>query len=199
MTFLFDIGNVLLDFHFGPSLSRLLPAETENPEAQLAALMERKDDFEAGRIPVEEFVPWAIHQLGSTASDDEFIAAWRDIFTPNEPMWRVVESLAAAGHRLILFSNTSALHCPWMLETFEIFRHFDAAILSHEVGAIKPDPKIYHHAIATFSLDPAATRYIDDLAPNIEAGRRFGLRTWQYDRSRHADFERWLAAELRTD
>jgi putative hydrolase of the HAD superfamily len=111
-------------------------------------------------------------------------------------MWRVVEDLSQAGHRLILFSNTNDIHCPWIFESYEIFRHFPEAVLSFEAGSIKPEPEIYHHAIQVHGLKPAETRYIDDLPANITTGNRFGLRTHQYHLDNHQAFEQWLTEQL---
>ena len=196
MTFLFDIGKVILDFHFEPSLAKLLPAGTVDANERLSVLLEKKDDFEGGRIQVTDYVPWAIERLGSPVSEADFLHAWRNIFTPNLPMWQVIESLAASGHQLILFSNTNGIHCPRIFETYEIFRHFGGAVLSYETGSIKPEPAIYHHAITAHGLKPGETRYIDDLPANIETGKKLGFRSWQYDLNDHPAFERWLAAEL---
>jgi putative hydrolase of the HAD superfamily len=196
MTFLFDIGKVLLDFHFEPSLAKLLPEGTADAMERLALLLEKKDDFEGGLIPVSEYVPWALERLGGGIGEEDFLHAWRNIFTPNLAMWRTVEALAGQGHKLILFSNTNGIHCPWIFETYDIFRHFSAAVLSFETRSIKPDPAIYHHAITTHALTPADTRYIDDLPANIRTGVELGFRSWQYDLADHAAFERWLAAEL---
>ena len=107
-----------------------------------------------------------------------------------------MRQLAAAGHRLILFSNTNAIHCPWAFGVFPDFALFDAAVLSFQVGAIKPDPAIYQYAIATHHLDPATTLYIDDLAENIATGRAHGFRCFQYDQANHPAFQQWLAGEI---
>ncbi|WP_193213984.1 HAD family hydrolase [Luteolibacter marinus] len=196
MTFLFDIGKVLLDFHFEPSLATLLPPGTPDAEQRLTVLLEKKDDFEAGRIETADYIPWALERLGSEVSEEAFRHAWQNIFTPNLAMWRVVESLSAAGHRLILFSNTNGIHCPWIFENYDVFRHFPEAVLSFETGAIKPEPEIYRHAIDRHDLVPSETLYIDDLPANIDAGRQHGFRCWQYDLDDHPAFERWLSAEL---
>ena len=196
MTFLFDIGRVLLDFHFEKSLATLLPPGTTDAEARMAVLLEKRDEFESGLMTHEEYVPWAITSLGVDATADAFLHAWRNIFTPVEPMWRVVESLKAGGHRLILFSNTNAIHCPWIFENYGIFQHFEGKVLSYEARSMKPHDAIYDHAIREHALKPAETRYIDDLGPNIETGRRWGFRSFQYDLNDHPAFERWLAAEL---
>jgi putative hydrolase of the HAD superfamily len=195
MTFLFDIGRVLLDFDFEPPLARLLPPGTESRRARLALMLDRKDEFETGAIDPESFIAWALEVLGSDASPDEFRHAWRHIFTPNLPMWQAVRELAAAGHRLILFSNTNAIHCPWAFEHYSQFSLFPEAVLSFEVGAVKPHPAIYQYAIATYQLDPATTLYIDDLAENIATGRAHGFHCFQYDLANHHAFLQWLREE----
>lgn len=193
MTFLFDIGHVLLDFDFESSLASLLPPGSADPAVRLGRLFERKDDFESGAIEPDDYIAWALGAMGSDASPAEFSAAWRGIFTPNKPMWDCVRRLAAGGHRLILFSNTNALHCPWVFEAYPEFGQFAGAVLSFEAGFVKPDPAIYQYAVDTHGLVPEATCYIDDLAENITTGRQFGFQCWQYDLHDHPAFERWLA------
>ena len=193
MTFLFDIGRVLLDFDFESSLARLLPPGCPDPHERLARLLERKDDFETGRIDPDDYIHWALGVLGSDASPDEFRHAWQRIFTPNEPMWDRVRQLSAAGHRLILFSNTNAIHCPWVFGQYPAFSHFKEAVLSFETGAVKPHPPIYQHALEKHALVPQETLYIDDLPQNIATGIEFGFHCHQYDLNDHPAFEQWLA------
>lgn len=193
MTFLYDIGRVLLDFDFETSLRRLLPDDCTDPEARLTRLLERKDDFEAGAIDAEDYTRWALDILGSQATREQFRRAWQDIFTPNQPMWDCVRRLAARGHRMILFSNTNEIHCPWVFDAFPEFSLFHEAVLSFKTGAIKPHPHIYQHAVDAHSLMPDDTLYIDDLPENIATGRAFGFHCWQYDLRDHAAFEHWLA------
>ncbi len=196
MTFLFDIGRVLLDFDFEPSMSRLFPAGISDPTDRMNLLLERKDEFETGRIEVDAYIDWALEILGSQSTPAEFRHAWQQIFTPNEPMWQRVRQLVADGHRLILFSNINGIHWPWITENFPEFSLFHDAVLSFTTGYIKPQPGIYRHAISHHGLVPAETLYIDDLPQNCATGRELGFRTWQYDLKNHAAFESWLASEL---
>lgn len=196
MNFLFDIGKVLLDLDFATPLARLLPPDCANPLATLAVLLEKRHDLESGAMSADAYITWALRATGSTATPDEFVRAWRGIFTPIEPMWATVSNLSAAGHRLILFSNTNSIHCPWVFGEFPQFALFPEAVLSYQVGAIKPQPAIYQYAIDHHGLDPRQTIYIDDLPDNIATGREFGLRCWLYDLTQHAAFEDWLAREL---
>jgi putative hydrolase of the HAD superfamily len=159
-------------------------------------LLAKKDEFEAGRIAPEDYIPWALGVMESTATHDEFRHAWCDIFTPNQPMWSCVEQLAADGHKLILFSNTNAIHCPWVLEEYPVFSHFHGGVLSFEVGEIKPHDAIYQHAIDAWSLDPRETLYIDDLPENTATGERLGFRCHTYDARKHDDFLAWLHTHI---
>ena len=58
MTFLFDIGRVLLDFDFESSMSQLFPAGISGPEQRMNLLLERKDEFETGKIAVDTYITW---------------------------------------------------------------------------------------------------------------------------------------------
>ncbi|MDP3849523.1 MAG: HAD family phosphatase [Luteolibacter sp.] len=194
MTFLYDIGRVLLDFDFESSLARLLPAGCTDPHERMTRLLDRKDDFEAGAIDPDTYIHWALGVLGSDATPAEFRDAWQKIFTPNEAMWERVRELSAAGHRLILFSNTNAIHCPWVFDAYPEFSLFDEAVLSFETGSIKPHPPIYQHALDTHRLIPRETLYIDDMPENIATGREFGFQCHQYDLTDHPAFERWLSS-----
>lgn len=193
---LIDIGNVLLAFDFAPALKRLVPgASPEEASRRVEGLLARKDDFESGRIPEDEFIAWSSGVLQFTGTPQEFRDAWNDIFTPVDPMWKVISDFKSSGLTLILFSNTNAIHAPSFMRSYAVFEHFDHAVFSHEVGAMKPDPQIYHHAIKTHALDPARTLYIDDLQENIAEGNRHGLRSFQYDYRNHEALVDWLAAQ----
>lgn len=198
MTFLFDIGRVLLDFDFESSISTLFSADVTDQAERLERLLERKDEFEAGKIDVLTYVTWALEVLGCDVTHDQFCHAWQQIFVPNEPMWARVRQLAADGHRLILFSNINGIHWPWITQNFDGFELFHDAVLSFKAGFIKPDPGIYQHAISHHTLVPSETLYIDDLPQNCATGRELGFRTWQYDLKNHAAFETWLSSELST-
>ena len=196
MDFLFDIGNVLLKVDFGPSIRRLLPEPPPDLPARLERVMACKDELESGRIAPQPFLDEAMRMLGFDGPRDEFLAAWCDVFEPIEPMWNTVAALAAAGHRLILFSNTNNLHMDDALARYDVFRHFHAAVLSHQVGSMKPAEPIYRHAIEHHQLDPARTIYLDDLPENIATGRRLGFRAWHYHASAHPQFLHWLDRQL---
>ena len=193
MDFLFDIGSVIVGVDFIPSLKRLIPEDLDDADDRLNHVLERKDEFEAGRIHPEEYFPWAAKTLGHSGSMDEFMDAWIDIFAPNQIMWDCIENLHHQGHRLILFSNINDPHKQHLLENYPVFQHFTGGVFSHQTGHIKPEPEIYQIAIKQYQLDPQNTAYIDDLEANIEGGKRAGFICHQYSADNHDSFLNWLA------
>lgn len=192
MTFLFDIGNVLLRLHFDRFHEKILG----RPDAPLPPELESiKEPYETGYIDDREFVERSLEVIDTPLSHDEFAAAWLDIFSPNDPMWQVVRQLKDQRHRLILFSNTNNLHTSSFLKRYEVFDHFDHHHFSQVVKAMKPSPDFYRKAIEQYQIDPAETLYLDDLAENIETGRQHGFRSWQYDLDDHESCLEWLAGE----
>lgn len=192
MDFLFDIGNVIIGVDFIPALKRLIPSDTSDPETRLHQLLERKDEFEAGRIKPDVYFPWAMQTLGYTGPAERFMDAWVDIFSPNKAMWESIEMLHQKGHRLLLFSNINNPHKQYLLDQYPIFNCFSGGIFSYQTGHIKPEKEIYELAVKQYQLEPEKTAYIDDLPENIKGGKKMGFRCHQYRVDKHGAFLKWL-------
>lgn len=196
-TALVDIGNVILHLDFEGSLCQLVPEELADPVARVHSLLEKKDEFEAGDLSDEDFVVWASKKLQFEGPREDFVAAWNDIFRPNPSMWETLRELKSRGHKLILFSNTNQMHCDYFLAKYaEVFDLFEGQVFSHQVGAAKPDPVIYHHAFEKYDLIPEETLYFDDLPENITTGLQLGLKAWRYNSKSHEALTRWLVETL---
>jgi putative hydrolase of the HAD superfamily len=63
---------------------------------------------------------------------------------------------------------------------YRVFEYFSHRIFSHEVGAMKPDRKMYEAAIAAAGKPPEALFFIDDRKENIDAARDLGIRGHQF-------------------
>ena len=53
---------------------------------------------------------------------------------------------------------------------------FDAVITSTSLGTTKPDPVIYHHALARLDVLPEETLFVDDLASFTATATSLGMR-----------------------
>jgi epoxide hydrolase-like predicted phosphatase len=71
---------------------------------------------------------------------------------------------------------------------------FDTVIISSEVGAVKPQPKIYEAALQRASVKAAEAVFVDDVYENIEACEKVGMKgVFFKDRDKALrDVKRWL-------
>jgi 2-haloacid dehalogenase len=57
---------------------------------------------------------------------------------------------------------------------------FEDIVASGDIRLVKPDPRIYAHAIRQCGLVPQRTVFIDDSVPNVEAGNAAGLKALHF-------------------
>jgi putative hydrolase of the HAD superfamily len=52
---------------------------------------------------------------------------------------------------------------------------FEGAVVSAEIGLMKPDPAIFRHLLKTFNLTAAETVFLDDYQVNIDGAKSVGI------------------------
>ena len=192
--FLFDIGNVLLKFDFSVAMKKTLAqSEVHDPIEATAQIDRIKLGYEDGQIDRAAFLRGVFDVLRYDGTEEDFVAAWEEIFTPNAPMVALVERLQGR-YPLYLLSNTSDIHRDYIFRRYEFFGRFTAGTYSYEAKASKPGREIYEIAQRQLGIEPATTFFIDDLLPNIETARSLGFHAHHY----HHDQHDALVAQLKT-
>lgn len=137
------------------------------------------NEYECGKMDDAEFHACVERALGGALPFGEFKAAWNDIFLdPIHDTVRVAESLLANKHiKLGILSNNNPMHWLAIKPVVPLVTEFEHIFLSHEIGHKKPDAGAFLHALETMSVDPARTIFVDDLAENITAATRVGMKT----------------------
>lgn len=190
---IFDIGNVLLRFDFNLALQKLARHAEPSAEAIVGLIEPAKVAYEAGQMSRAEFHAEMRKILRYTGSDADFVSAWEDIFTENQPMVDLVRSLHGR-FPLYLLSNTNDMHVDFIFRRYPVFELFTDAVYSYKVRAAKPDRAIYETAARQFGVKPVETFFVDDLIANVEAARAVGFQAHHYHHDRHAAFLTALAA-----
>jgi FMN phosphatase YigB (HAD superfamily) len=174
---LFDLGRVLIHFDFKRgyrALEGLCPYAAEEIPRRLAGtgLVER---FETGLVEPRDFVDQMCRILDLKVDYEQFRGIWSSIFTDILIPESMLEGLGRR-YRLVLVSNTNALHFEMIRETYgHLLRHFDHLVLSYEVRAMKPLPEIFQVAVERAGCRPEECFYTDDIAAYVEAARRMGI------------------------
>jgi putative hydrolase of the HAD superfamily len=122
-----------------------------------------------------EFFSELRDKFALTITFEEFKDIWNPIFWENPRVIEAIEYLKAKGYPLFLLSDTNELHFAHIIDQYPIVHAFDEWILSFEVGAKKPEKRIYDVIFEKMDVDGSDVFYVDDLERNVEAARSLGI------------------------
>lgn len=176
---IFDVGGVII-----PHDNAALYARLASRCRAVGALEAISDEALAppchtGEAGVPELYCWMVDRMGYEGEWDAFAADFCSHLSLDPGMLDFVAALARTN-RVLLFSNTNAVH--WAhadglaggrLGAFE-------AYLSHELGVAKPDPAAFALVAERAGLEPGRCLFIDDVMANVEAARRAGFQAEQF-------------------
>jgi 2-haloacid dehalogenase len=174
----FDLGGVLIDWDPRHLYRKLFAGDEAAMEHFLANVCTHEWNRcqDAGRSFAEGARLLKLQYPDKAELIDAYGTRFDEMMTG--PIAGAVEILAELRDRdtpLYVLSNFSAETFPPTLERFDFLRWFRGMVISGEVGVIKPDPRIYEIMLVRFAIDPHQAVYIDDVAVNAEAARRFGI------------------------
>jgi putative hydrolase of the HAD superfamily len=148
-------------------------------------------NFETGTLSESEFYEEVCRRIGIRISWPDFLRTWCSVFERPLLPDELLAALARKTH-LWALSNTNKLHFDYMLRTFTFLSHFEGFILSHQVGALKPDSRIFLQALQKTQAHPSEVLFVDDQEANVNAARELGIEAFQF----HAPDQ--FASELKT-
>ncbi len=185
--FIFDIGNVLLDYSPIKMVKRVIG---DTPDTQYLAdtlfsryYWERLDldeiTIEDEKEDLKNVVPPHLYEIACHILD-----RWLLEITQIDGMMDVLTYLKDKGYKLYYLSNI----CSQFLEEGRTYKHisslldkFDGGVISGRLHCVKPDRRIYYHLFHSFQIDPENALYIDDNKDNIFIGKKLGLNTYLFD------------------
>lgn len=79
------------------------------------------------------------------------------------------------NYQTAIISNYASNLRPELTDQFKIADAFDEILISCEEKVMKPDPEIFHRALARLERKPEEAVFIDDFLHNVEAARAVGM------------------------
>lgn len=172
----FDLGKVLIPFDYTPSINKL--NHIENGLGNRFSDFYKSNyhfhrDFERGKISESEFVAKMLEVIDHKIDAETFKIYYADIFSLNEDVVSLLPILKK-DYKLFLLSNTDSIHQKYGWQKYDFLKYFDKLILSHEVGSVKPEEKIYRAVEEASGLPSEEHFYIDDIKEYVDAAINLG-------------------------
>jgi putative hydrolase of the HAD superfamily len=178
----FDLGNVLIPFDYNIAIRKLNLVEQGLGDRFIEYYRSNYSvhrDFERGNISDDKFVNQMLKVIDNKIDGETFKFYYSDIFTVNDDVVSLLPKLKE-NYKLFLLSNTDSIHQKYGWQKYEFLKYFDKLILSHEVGAVKPEEKIYRIVETASGFASTEHFYIDDIKEYVEAAKNIGWTAVQF-------------------
>jgi putative hydrolase of the HAD superfamily len=133
---------------------------------------------ERGEMTIVDWMA-AVKELGDAQGVEVDFSPLRALLgdmTVHDPIVDHVRALRDQGYKLALVTNNVREGSSMWRSLVPVDELFDVVIDSSEVGMRKPNPAIYHHALAELGgILPEEAVFLDDTPGNVEGARRAGL------------------------
>jgi len=202
MNFIFDIGNVLLDFKpipflaglFESALPTIFHKSTSNseprrflsplPQSELIHKMneiifqsEEWGKLDQGVMMHEEAYEIFCKRAPEYQSEIQYtMENLPQMLTPIEATIAILPKVKEAGHDLYYLSNFHAQLRDYILETYSFFELFDGGVFSCDIHVNKPDARTYQHLLEKYQLSAAESIFFDDMEENVIGANKEGIR-----------------------
>ncbi len=133
------------------------------------------EQFERGELSAEQFAASACERLDVVLPYERFCSVWCSIFDVQS---QIPESLFASlktRYRLVLLSNTNSIHFAALRSHCKAIPYFHDAILSFQVGAMKPQAAVFEAAVKRAGCRASECFYVDDTEAYVESARGLGI------------------------
>ncbi len=181
-TIISDFGRVVLWFDNTPFYQKMTTYCSKSVD-EIRAIVHRSAEFyeifDRGELTPRQFYERAVALLGARISYDEFVAAYIDIFSRNQPVLDLYRRLKGR-YKLMLLSNTDPLRFGFARGKFPDAMFFDDYVLSYEVKTLKPGPEIYREAVKRAGMPATSCVFVDDMEENVKGAAAVGLQTVLY-------------------
>ena len=179
---LFDLGKVLVDFNFETGVQALHAACSISRNRLDEVLWDENwiRRYERGEISTSEFHTYLRETADLQMDLSDFCQTWSSVFLPDVIVSEDLLVSLKRNYPLILVSNTNEAHIDYVRANYRVLDYFDHTVLSYEVGSLKPDRKIFEHAVAVSGFSVSELFFTDDREENILAASDLGMHAHQF-------------------
>ena len=176
---IFDLGNVIINISFDKMFDYW--AEVYGYDVNMIKRRFEFDEmyhqFEKGKIETNVYRKYVVEKLGLHISEVEFDKGWNDIYLDLVPGIGGLLQVLKSRFRLLALTNTNKAHAAkWKNKYAQELANFEKVFCSHEIGARKPERKVYEIVLDYLKLEPNRVLFLDDKLENVKAASRSGMK-----------------------
>lgn len=173
--FIFDIGNVIVDFDPIPYFEKLLPGK----HMELVCGLVFDEDW--ARLDEGVYTGDEVReiQLKKYPEYQEQINCihdhWMQMMKLKVETISFMKEVKKKGYTTYLLSNIGKESHTYLQKTYGFFDLVDGMVLSYQERLLKPDKRIYECLIDRYQLSPQECVFFDDKEENVRIAKELGI------------------------
>jgi len=173
---LFDLGGVLVKLKEEHLFAHFIVSNSQMKIAEIEKLMWLIEAVNKGKFLVRDAYHFLCEEYKFNGSYSFFADNFNNLIIGNEncEIGNFIRILKPK-FKIMLLSNTNALHFQYVKEKYDFFKLFDRFFLSYKMKLMKPERKIYKTLLRSISYRAEEILFIDDTYENIEMARQVGM------------------------
>jgi 2-haloacid dehalogenase len=187
----FDVGNILIRWDPDQMLRTYFSNDKDYAAfLDSTRLMWVNLEFDAGRPFADGIAELVAAFPHYEAPLRAFDTRWNEcVLGAIEDNVATLNALKQAGHAVHAISNFAREKFDIARVRFPFLNSFEHALVSADIGLIKPDYRIYHRFVRDVGLRPEEMIFVDDSAVNIAAAKSVGFRVFHMPNADGAECE----------
>ncbi|MBE6730176.1 MAG: HAD family phosphatase [Ruminococcaceae bacterium] len=187
-TFIFDIGNVLVQFNWRETFSKIFDKETSDIIAK--ATVENEEcwrELDKGVKTYGELIEMFVNNAGGYEKEIRYAidSIYENLYIyPYASSW--LKELKEKGYKIYILSNFGDYTFNYAKKYFDFLKYADGSLISYEVKMLKPSFEIYEALCDKFGIIKENAVFLDDSEMNIVGAKAFGLNGIVFENYRQA-------------
>lgn len=179
----FDVGNVIVRWE-PLEIIRLTFVESEDHEQLAKAIFQSQTwvNLNKGLISETEAKTQYQQTLGLSEWECEqlfyYVKQTQRLIVGSIEL---IQHIKNAGYSVYALTDNVHEIVSYLKSTYSFWPLFDGAIVSADIGMLKPQPEIYHSLLNKFELIASETVFIDDMLYNVEGAKSVGMHAIQFE------------------
>jgi HAD superfamily hydrolase (TIGR01509 family) len=139
------------------------------------------NDFKKNKITEDAYWDYVRNSLDISLANEEFSAIFENSYSIDQDIFDYILKIKEAGYKTCLCSNNFSTRIMALDKKFDFLKHFDVKVFSFDVGALKPDIKMFQTLAELSCVDGSEIVYSDDNKSKLEGAKNLGINTFVFE------------------
>lgn len=136
--------------------------------------------FKKGELTEDQFWDLARKELNFNLTNQEIFNLLKNSYQVNQNVVDTVKKVRSLGAKTCICTNNFPTRINALNQKFNFLADFNVVVLSYQIGAVKPDPKIFQTLITRSGCLPSEIFYADDKQTNVDSALSLGINAFVY-------------------